>query len=126
MSPNTWVAVHRAELAEVVAEVHVLLLARRVGHAGEGAQTVELRRSRRTDVGRELLAVRATREVRADEAVVVVAVVRVEHEEARARVELLRDVIVCSAPKKSYAADDIALWLAGHTIWFTASAHSSM
>ena len=24
---------------------------------------------------------------------------------------------MCSAPKKLYALDDIALWLAGHTIW---------
>ena len=34
-------------------------------------------------------------------------------------------VMVCSAPMKSYAADAIALWLAGHTIWFTLKAHSS-
>src|SRR6478752_5418012 len=34
-------------------------------------------------------------------------------------------VIVCSAPRKLYALDDIALWLAGHTIWSNGSAHSS-
>ena len=42
-------------------------------------------------VGQQLLAIHAAGEVGAHEAVVVVAVVRVEHEEARARVELLRN-----------------------------------
>ncbi len=34
--------------------------------------------------------------------------------------------MVCSAPKKLYALDDIALWLAGHTIWFIGCGQSSM
>ena len=34
--------------------------------------------------------------------------------------------MVCSAPKKLYALDDIALWLAGHTIWLSGCGHSSM
>ena len=82
---------HRAELAEVVAEVHVLLLARRVGRAGERAEPVELAHRVFAALLPELLAVDAAGEVRAHEAVVVVAVVRVEHEEPRARVQLLGD-----------------------------------
>ena len=40
--PEDLVGRHRAELAEVVAEVDIGLLARRVGRAGQGADPVEL------------------------------------------------------------------------------------
>ena len=76
---------------QVFNDIDVLLLARRVGHAGERAQAVELVHRLVAPLLAQLVAVHAAGEVGAHEAVVVVAVVGVDHQEPDPGVELLGD-----------------------------------